>query len=54
MAFNTWLRRIPEDELDEIFYFRFLGEAYVHEKMDGEAMEYQNTHGIPTRVFDLR
>jgi len=55
MAFNTWLNRMPEDDYDErYYYYQFLGEVYIHEKMDGQAMEYQNTHGIPTRVFELR
>lgn len=54
-SFQAWLKRVPEDEKDERwFYYQFLGEAYVHGMMDGEAMEYQNTQEIKTSLFELR
>ncbi|KAN0108639.1 Heterokaryon incompatibility protein (HET) domain containing protein [Hyaloscypha variabilis] len=53
MGFNTWLNRSPCDGSNQ-YYYQFIGEAYIHEKMDGEAMEYQNTQGIWAQVFELR
>lgn len=53
--FQAWLKRVPEDEEDERWYhYLFLGEAYVHGMMDGEAMEYQNMQEIKTSLFELR
>jgi hypothetical protein len=53
--FKAWLAKVPEDEEDERwYYYQFLGEAYVHGMMDGEAMEYQNTQEIKTSLFELR
>lgn len=54
-GFKAWLKKVPEDEDDERwYYYQFLGEAYVHGMMDGEAMEYQNTQEIKTSLFELR
>jgi hypothetical protein len=54
-SFQAWLRRVPDDEEDERwYYYQFLGEAYVHGMMDGEAMEHQNTQEIKTSLFELR
>jgi hypothetical protein len=54
-GFKDWLKKVPEDEDDERwYYYQFLGEAYVHGMMDGEAMEYQNTQDIKTSLFELR
>lgn len=53
--FRAWLAEVPKDEEDERWvYYQFLGEAYVHGMMDGEAMEYQNTQEIKTSLFELR
>ena len=40
-------------KMDGYFSRKFLGGAYVHGMMDGEAMKWQNENGIPPRVFDL-
>lgn len=39
---------------DELYHYQFLGEGYVYGMMDGEAIKYQNTHGIQARSFELR
>lgn len=53
--FQAWLKKVPEDEEDERWYdYLFLGEAYVHGMMDGEAMEYQNMQEIKSSLFELR
>lgn len=53
--FKAWLAKLPEGEEDERwYYYQFLGEAYVHGMMDGEAIEYQNTQKIKTQLFELR
>lgn len=39
---------------DGLFYYKMLGECYVHGMMDGEAMAHQNNEGIPTTVFEIR
>lgn len=36
------------------YWYEFIGECYVHEMMDGDAITYQNTHGKRARVFELR
>jgi hypothetical protein len=49
------LQKLPEEgEESRYFYYQFLGEAYVHGIMDGEAMDYQNTQEIKTEIFELR
>jgi hypothetical protein len=46
---------VPEDEEDvRWFHYVFLGEAYVHGMIDGEAMEYQKMQKINTGLFELR
>ncbi|KAL9037866.1 MAG: hypothetical protein Q9214_005511 [Letrouitia sp. 1 TL-2023] len=39
---------------DKWCYYKFQGECYLHGMMDGEAMAYQNEHGILARTFELR
>lgn len=39
---------------DNLCYFEFLGECYIHGMMDGEAMAYQNDENIRAQVFELR
>jgi len=36
------------------YWYEFIGECYVHEMMDGDAITYQNTYGKRARVFELR
>jgi hypothetical protein len=53
--FKAWLAKVPEGDEDERwYYYQFMGEAYVHGMMDGEAMEYQNMQKIKTSLFELR
>ena len=54
--YNKVIRHKFWERLKEDGYFswQFLGEAYVHGMMDGEAMKWQNENGIPPRVFELR
>jgi hypothetical protein len=41
---------------DELFWYEFIGECYVHGMMDGEAVEYQNRNDskMKRRIFELR
>ncbi|KAL9609432.1 MAG: hypothetical protein Q9167_005808 [Letrouitia subvulpina] len=39
---------------DKWCYYQFQGECYLHGMMDGEAMAYQNEHGVLARTFELR
>ncbi len=39
---------------DDWYYYRFLGECYVHGIMDGEGMAYQNENSIRKTLFELR
>ncbi|OCL14441.1 HET-domain-containing protein [Glonium stellatum] len=36
------------------YWYKFLGECYIHGMMDGEAMARQNKDGLPMEVFELR
>ena len=39
---------------DDKYWYKFLGECYIHGMMDGQAMAHQNSRMIPARVFELR
>lgn len=39
---------------DPYLYYKFIGEAYIHGMMDGEAVRYQINEGIPKRMFEMR
>ncbi|KAL2272349.1 hypothetical protein FJTKL_06792 [Diaporthe vaccinii] len=41
-------------EEDPKVYYEFLGEAYIHGMMDGEAVRRQINEGEPTRMFEIR
>ncbi|ORY71929.1 heterokaryon incompatibility protein-domain-containing protein [Pseudomassariella vexata] len=41
-------------EDDPYFYYTFMGEAYIHGMMDGEAVRLHITEGLPDRVFEIR
>lgn len=41
-------------EEDPKVYYEFLGEAYIHGMMDGEAVRRQINEGEPTRRFEIR
>ena len=53
--FRSWLEELPYDDNDDCYFFyHFLGEAYIHSMMDGEAIRYKNAKDIRTQVFELR
>lgn len=39
---------------DSDVYYEFIGEAYIHGMMDGEAVRRQINDGIPKRMFEIR
>jgi hypothetical protein len=39
---------------DELGWYELIGECYVHEMMDGEAIRYQDEHGLKSQLFELR
>jgi hypothetical protein len=41
-------------EQDEHGWYELIGECYVHEMMDGEAVAYQDEHGLKPQIFELR
>lgn len=41
-------------EEDPNIYYQFMGEAYIHGMMDGEAVRLQINEGIPRRMFEIR
>jgi len=47
-------KEIAQEVLKVNFYYRFVGECYVHGMMNGEAIKLQNERIIPTQVFELR
>jgi len=61
---EEWKLKIDEEEErvkehnkrvdDNVRYYEFLGECYIHGMMDGEAMAYQNEKGLGAKVFELR
>lgn len=47
-------RKDEAREEDPKVYYEFLGEAYIHGMMDGEAVRRQINEGEPTRMFEIR
>ncbi|KAF2838113.1 hypothetical protein M501DRAFT_976223 [Patellaria atrata CBS 101060] len=47
---------IPEgnQRSDERYYYEFVGEAYVHGMMNGEAIDYFASAGLKSQLFELR
>lgn len=41
-------------EEDPNVYYQFMGEAYIHGMMDGEAVRLHINEGIPRRMFEIR
>lgn len=39
---------------DRMVYYEFMGEAYIHGMMDGDAVRHQINEGVPTRMFEIR
>ena len=42
------------DKEDRRYWYELIGECYIHEIMDGDAITYQKTHGIGSIIFELR
>lgn len=55
-GFEADLAKRIEESLKEHdwWHYEFHGECYIHGMMDGEAMAYQNHHGIQAQPFELR
>lgn len=47
-------RKKDESDEDSMVCYRFMGEAYIHGMMDGEAVRRQINEGIPRRMFEIR
>lgn len=47
-------RVVPGIEPRASYYYRIVGECYIHGMMEGEAIEWQNQHGIKSEVFEIR
>lgn len=47
-------RQNKASERDALRYFNFLGEAYIHGMMDGEAVRLKFRHDKPDHVFEIR
>lgn len=48
-------RRKEQAELEEPkLYYTFMGEAYIHGMMDGEAVREHIVDGLPERYFEIR
>jgi hypothetical protein len=39
---------------DDHVWYELIGECYIHEMMDGEAIRYQDEHGLKSQIFELR
>lgn len=47
-------RKKEAKEEDPKVYYQFMGEAYIHGMMDGEAVRLHINEGIPRRMFEIR
>lgn len=47
-------RKEKAKEEDPNVYYQFMGEAYIHGMMDGEAVRLHINEGIPRRMFEIR
>lgn len=47
-------RKKEAKEQDPNVYYQFMGEAYIHGMMDGEAVRLHINEGIPRRMFEIR
>ncbi|ROW15353.1 hypothetical protein VPNG_02351 [Cytospora leucostoma] len=47
-------RKNQAREEDPKMWYKFMGEAYIHGMMDGEAVRLQINEGIPMRMFEIR
>ena len=51
--FERSLHKPPDVEVSR-FYYRFIGECYLHDMMDNEAIKWQNDNKIKHETFELR
>jgi Heterokaryon incompatibility protein (HET) len=47
-------KRVAQEVLKNLSFYRLVGECYVHGMMNGEAIKRQNEEHIPQQVFELR
>jgi hypothetical protein len=53
--YQAWLESEPDHKDHETYHhYEFLGEAYIHGMMDGQAISFQIFNNIPTQAFELR
>lgn len=45
-------KKMPQDE-GRKFHYEFIGECYVHDMTDGEAIRVLNDEGLSQRVFEI-
>lgn len=48
------MKRKQAKAQDPYLFYKFIGEAYVHGMMDGEAVRLQINEGMPKRTFEIR
>ena len=46
--------REPVIETVSKHYYEFVGECYLHDMMDGEAIKYQNENEVKAEIFEIR
>jgi hypothetical protein len=46
--------KVAKEVLENLSYYRLVGESYVHGMMNGEAIKRQNEEDLPRFVFELR
>jgi len=46
--------KVTDEVMQNLFYFRLVGECYVHGMMNGEAIKLQNEKLIQAQTFELR
>lgn len=47
-------RKQKANQRDQYRYYEFLGQAYIHEMMDGEAVRHKFYANKPDHVFEIR
>ena len=46
--------RKPQDGETKRFYYELIGDCYLHDMMDGDAMSYKTREGIVSQTFEIR
>lgn len=39
---------------DDVYFYKFIGESYAHEMMDGQALQIRVDGFLPDHAFELR